>query len=613
MKINLINGDESIKKAVAEAADLLNAACGDVLTVEAARMEKSGYSIERSGENRVKICYGSIPAFCRALMTAVGGASDKAEAECCFSDFGIMVDCSRNGVLNVNSVKKLIKYAAFMGYSYVGLYTEDTLEVTGEPYFGYMRGRYSQDEIRGLVAYGEIFGVELRPFIQTLAHLNQIVRYKDYSGIIDADDILLIDDDRTYELIENIIRSVSKCYKTKMINIGMDEAMMVGLGKYRERHGVCDRFEIMKRHLKRVLEICEKYGFKAEMWSDMFFRIATGGSYSASDNTDLSMVEIPDNVTLCYWDYYSKDKKNYCDMMKQHKKLTDRISFAGGAWKWHGFAPYNRFSVETGKLAIDACRENGIKHCTITCWGDDGDECSIFAVLPSLFADAAKAYGEEPEKNDFLNLTGLDFDEFMLSDRVNPGVGDGFTQNNMSKNLLYNDPLIGTFDNLVKEDTGAYYAKEAEKLLKLSSKAEFGYLFETWGRLCRVLELKVDLGVRIKRAYDAGDKQEIARIVNAVIPELLTRLEVFYDTYKKQWMKENKSFGFEVQTVRLGGLKQRIKDTAEVLSDYASGKTARIPEMDESRLPFAYKASVELEHTIYNRWYISVSPSRIEF
>ena len=33
------------------------------------------------------------------------------------------------------------------------MYTEDTYEVPGQPYFGYQRGRYSADELRALDDY----------------------------------------------------------------------------------------------------------------------------------------------------------------------------------------------------------------------------------------------------------------------------------------------------------------------------------------------------------------------------------------------------------------------------------------------------------------------------
>ena len=57
----------------------------------------------------------------------------------------------RNAVASVESVKKWIDLTSSIGYNTLMLYTEDTYEVSGEPYFGYMRGRYSREELRGLM------------------------------------------------------------------------------------------------------------------------------------------------------------------------------------------------------------------------------------------------------------------------------------------------------------------------------------------------------------------------------------------------------------------------------------------------------------------------------
>ena len=58
-----------------------------------------------------------------------------------YQRFGAMLDCSRGAVLKVPTVKKLIDALQKMGYNALELYTEDTFEVEGEPYFGYLRGR----------------------------------------------------------------------------------------------------------------------------------------------------------------------------------------------------------------------------------------------------------------------------------------------------------------------------------------------------------------------------------------------------------------------------------------------------------------------------------------
>ena len=70
----------------------------------------------------------------------------------------------------------------------------------------------------------------------------------------------------------------------------MDEAHMVGLGKYLDKHGYTDRATIIVKHLQKVCTIAEKYGFsKPMMWNDMFVRLAS------EDVFDENMV-IPENV-----------------------------------------------------------------------------------------------------------------------------------------------------------------------------------------------------------------------------------------------------------------------------------------------------------------------------
>ena len=156
------------------------------------------------------------------------------------------------------------------------LYTADTYEIEGHPYFGYMRGRYSAEEIRDIDNYCSVRGIELVPCIQTLAHLNGIARWKEYEPIIDCNDILLVGDERTYELIESMFKAVTSMFSSKRIHIGMDEAWMLGAGKYLRKNGYKEQKDIMKEHLMRVLEIAKRYGLEPMMWSDMFFQMSIG-------------------------------------------------------------------------------------------------------------------------------------------------------------------------------------------------------------------------------------------------------------------------------------------------------------------------------------------------
>ena len=149
-----------------------------------------------------------------------------------FDNFGIMLDCSRNAVINMTAFRRLTDVLSALGYNSIMLYTEDTYEVEGEPYFGYMRGRFSIAEIREMDAYAKSKNIELIPCIQTLAHLGSIFRYPGYAGIRDVDDILLVGDPKTYELIDRMFASVAKAFSSRKINIGMDEAFALGHGRF---------------------------------------------------------------------------------------------------------------------------------------------------------------------------------------------------------------------------------------------------------------------------------------------------------------------------------------------------------------------------------------------
>ncbi len=56
-----------------------------------------------------------------------------------FRHFGTMIDCSRNAVMTLPTLKKWVDPTSSMGYNSVLLYMEDTYEVDDNLYFGHGR------------------------------------------------------------------------------------------------------------------------------------------------------------------------------------------------------------------------------------------------------------------------------------------------------------------------------------------------------------------------------------------------------------------------------------------------------------------------------------------
>lgn len=510
-----------------------------------------------------------------------------------YKKFGILIDCSRCAVMKVSKLKELIDVMQKAGYNLLELCTDDTYKIEGEPYFGYLRGAYTKDEIREVDEYAKRRGIELVPCIQTLAHLTNLVKLPAYADIVDFADILLIDEPKTYALIDKMFASLADMYSSRNVNIGFDEAHMVGLGKYLDKHGYCNRFDLLLKHLNKVVDIAAKYGFKVHMWSDMFFKLANHGKYWEKGVVIPQEVvdKVPSGVGVCYWDYYSYDEQTYDEMLTSHEAFRGEKWFAGGAWTWNGFAPLNRLSLATMKPAMRQVRKHAVDNVIITLWADDGHECSYFSVLPSLYAIRQFAEGNEDESKiakDFEALFGYSYDCMMSLDlpnksSANPELTD---VNNPCKCLLYNDPFLGWKDYAVESEQAIPYGEYAEIIAANALKAgKYAYIFECLRDLCFALELKADLGVRTRRTYRAKDMPQLLRLADDY-DQTAARVKTFRNSFRRTYFEENKPYGWEIHEMRLGGLQARLIDCAERLRSYANGESVDILELEEDILPY---------------------------
>ena len=122
-----------------------------------------------------------------------------------------------------------------------------------------------------------------------------------------------------------------------------------------------------------------------------------------------------------------------------------------------------------------------------------------------------------------------------------------------------------------------------------------------------MLEKKADLGIRTHAAYRSRDP-ELLRALIADYEALDGKLRSFHAALRRQWLRDNKPFGFEVQDIRLGGLMQRVISCRERLTDLLEGRIGRIEELEEEQLE--YRAGRDGQPApVFNVWKEIVSPS----
>ena len=614
MRYNIKGDTKSISDALAYLASDMNFELSKEGKEIRAEKCPKGFSLSVE-KGRIAIAYATTPDFCRALSIALDadkrGALVRVRQEPSYETMGVMLDASRGAVMKTEWIKDFMRHMVRMGFNELMLYTEDTYEVDSYPYFGYMRGRYTKEELKDIVAYGNTLGIECVPCIQTLGHLDTALRWSAFADIKDQPGCLMIGEEKTYQLIEAMIQSVREVFTTDKIHAGLDEAWGVGLGNYFNKNGYKDRFTILSEHLVRVVEICKKYDFKPMMWSDMFFRLATpdGGYYSAGAKLPWNLPDlIPGGVSQVYWDYYNNSENFYDVMIREHKKMGCPIIFAGGVWTWSGPSVNNRQSIESTIPALKMCKKHGISHVFATLWGDDGAECDLYESLYGLQLFAEMNYdsdnGETKLDEMFRVCNGFDAEAFQVLDLDDFDVPTFRTDEpefaelesyivNTSKQVLYQNPLLGFFDkNFAMAPLHRHYEDLLARLERMDAPPKLKSMFECHKGLLKVLLSKCDIGIRLKEAYDGGDRAKLS-VLSSELKTLTQDLSDLMELRKKLWYERNKPFGFEQVLVRLSGVCELTKLAYQRVDSYLAGQTDKIEELEEERL---YYNSIERPH-----------------
>lgn len=551
---------------------------------------------------------------------------------------GVMLDCSRNSVLTMDMIKWYIRFEASLGMNTMMLYTEDTYEVEEYPYFGAYRGRYSSEELHELAVYADQFGIEMIPCIQALAHLKNTLRWEAMAGMQDTDDILMVGESEVYRFVEACIRRATEPFLTKRVHLGMDEAWSLGLGKYLHKNGYHPKSEIMAAHLEQVAQICRKLGLEPMIWSDMYLRMSSQNNdyYDLPLDADLSgAVKPPADVALVYWDYYHTDENFYRQYLRMHSQLSDKVIFAGGGWVWNGVSPNLKGAKDTTEPAMRAVKEAGIREAVCTMWQDDGAETPMGAGLSSIvrFAEHgfAKEVSEEALKEQFEFLTGTSWEACEILGEFDRPQGSAF-YDNPSKYLLYQDVLIGLFDEQIRNwDVKSYYEGLRDRLLKALEEGMKrnctqkncmqilqrggGYAEEVLSLyvcLADALSVKAPLGRKLHEAYEKKDRQALAALAEKEIPLAMEKIRVYRDRREALWNRESRIFGFEVLDIRIGGLLARLESAKKRVESWLNGEVDSLPELEEPRLPFRPVKEGE-EHTLCacNSWKTIISASPI--
>ena len=598
MKINLKVAEELSAPAKRLLFALGMECAEDGITVSAKQGERIGASLS---DGEATIYYRDKVQFFRGLSilaeNAARGDSFEITEDGFFENISAMIDASRCGVPTVDSIKRLLDRLALMGYTMMMLYTEDVLKLDGRPYFGYMRGRYTREELSQIDDYAYEYGIEVIPCLELYGHMEKYLIWPEASKIKDTAGVMMARSDDTFAFVDELVGFTSSVFRSKRIHIGMDEAWDMGRGNFLNKHGYVPPFEIFNEYMERLISITNKYGLTPMMWSDMYFRVETDNNAYYDEKTVIreeTKKKIPKEVELVFWHY---GEQPWCDdyMLKKHNELGRKVIYAGGNWGWIGHFPEHNYMMSTTRFSLNACRNNNVREAMLTVWCNDNAECDTFANLFSLSYFAELCYNKDSDKatlkSRFEATVGGDYDLFYKMSYYHNDFENGddypsYSNRFFGKPLFWQDILGGLYDKrLFDKPMSSHYAAAAGEFLgKGELKDGWGYLYEYAYRVFDYLAIKTLIAERLYPAYQEGNRELLSEIAETLLPMLKERTEAVHAWHRRIWFMNNKGIGWQNLDTRYGGMASRCDTAIMLIKAYLNGEIPTIEELDEPRL-----------------------------
>lgn len=567
--------------------------------------EFDGVKVNFDGENAVIGC-GSKVQFARGVFLLAqnykNGAFEITQKPR-FKVLNSQLDVARNGVFTLEAIKKWVTATAALGFTHFELFMEDTYELEGYPRFGYMRGRYSKEELKEIGRICERMGVEVIPGVQTLAHFEQYLQWREAAPIMNNPRMLLVDEPKTYELIEKAFALMRECFpNSKILNIMCDEATGTGQGRHAVIYGPEDDMTVYKRHATRVVELCRKYNFEPIMSGDMLIRLKSPRHDHYDRNVVLEPEDaagLPEDAIISYWDYGHETKEHYVHFIKEYQKIGRKLELGGGIWTWEGFTEDTVLSYNAMVAFSQAAVECGEERFSAYTFGDGGSETNFMYSLGSFAIFSEYCYrGLDCTKEDIFAasefLTKIPYQNRLDIGRMYSDYHDGYRY---PKKFMVGDifyylvngavapdgseiDFINNKDQYDKVYGDMCFAENKAKEFMDKHDENYDY-YELCYYVAKLARIKFEMMNKIRPAYKNGDREYLRLIAEEKIPEFIRDMNIFKEIFKKDWLSVRKPFGIEPALLRLAAASEQAYFRSQQITAYLNGEIDKILELEE--------------------------------
>jgi hypothetical protein len=537
---------------------------------EAYRLTVASDRVEVLGNGTAGLRYG-VETLLQLLRSAGNIPACAIEDAPDFQLRGIMLDVSRGKVPNRKTLHQLVDLCVRLKLNALMLYVEHTFQFRRHPRIGSGASPLDAATLRELDDYAAERHVELIPSLQSLGHMEHILKLPEYTELAETDRCWTISPSEpgSYELLSDLLSEYLPIFRSRLFNANCDEPFDLEAGKSARRASELGAGGVYLEHVRRIRDMAGSLGKRTMIWGDVVHSLPE------------RIPEIDRDLVLLDW-WYEADFD--FDRVKRFADSGIEFVVCPGTSSWNSLFPRIDNSIENIAGYANAGRRHGALGLVVTDWGDFG-HYNLQGNSWFGYAWAAQQAwsGSQPARDFDRSFSNVVFGDpsgrTARSYRELGAIHDaGFSVfNGSALQFLYFDDLDrGYFVEGAKPATLRRSARRIERAAaRLDAARE---AFQPDDLSWRELRLATDASrlairkglagrdyIRWRRARERFDARARRRL-GRELTDLATEQRALGRTLRKLWLERSRPSNFEITAGRLDRSVRSLRRAARALS-----------------------------------------------
>jgi len=296
---------------------------------------------------------------------------------------GVMVDMSHGALPTEKEVERQLDFMARWKANQYYFYSEDSIELKGYSLLN-PGGRFSQDELRRVIAYGRARHIDIVPCLELYGHQHDLFRVEKYAALADMPHGTEFDprNSEVNSLLTDWVTQLAGLFPSLFVHIGFDEAFQIEQAA-RQGGTAAQPAQLFVRQLNTVDELFEKYGKTVMAWGDIMVKYPEIVS------------ELPPGLIAVAWEYDPGPESHYQHWLGPLAAQHTPHMIASGVTCWNQVMPDYARSFENIDTFLASGRKSGAMGLMNTLWTDDAQNL-LRTAWPGVAYGAAAAWQSIP-------------------------------------------------------------------------------------------------------------------------------------------------------------------------------------------------------------------------